>query len=329
MPANLTPQYMAAEKRYKEAGTDNERLRALKDMLATIPKHKGTDKLQADIKQRMAKIKESIEKGGKSGKRQFRYHVDKEGLPQIVLTGPPNVGKSQLLAQLTNATPEIANYPYTTRIYLPGILIYQNYHIQLVDLPPVSEEHMEFWVPEIIKNADAVFLVIDLSSPDPLEQLEISLRLLKENRVILTNKDLEHDPYQPEYYLKGMIIGNKSEAREAPDNWEVLQELYEEKYLMCPISARTGSNLEELKRMTVELLDIIRVYSKPPGKEPNREQPFIFKRGSTLLDFANLIHHDFAQKLRFARVWGATKFNGQRVKNEYELNDEDVIELHI
>jgi ribosome-interacting GTPase 1 len=329
MPANLTPQYLAAEKHYKDASTDHERLRALKEMLAMIPKHKGTDKLQADIKRRMAKIKEGIEKGGGSGKHPFRYHVDKEGLPQIALVGLPNVGKSQLLAQLTHATPEIAEYPFTTRMFLPGIMDYQNFHIQLVDLPALAAEHLEFWVPEMIKNADAVLLIIDLSLSDPLEQLETSFSLLRENRILMIDQALEHDPYQPEFYLKGMIIGNKSDHPAAPDNWQVLQELFGEKYLMCPISARSGSNLNELRRMCVVLLDIIRVYSKPPGKEPNRSLPFIFKRGSTLLDFANTIHHDFARKLKFARVWGATKFNGQRVKIDYVLTDEDVIELHL
>lgn len=329
MPANLTPQYLAAEKHYKDAGTDNERLRALKEMLATIPKHKGTDKLQADIKRRIAKIKEGIEKGGRSGKHQFRYHVEKEGLPQIALSGLPNVGKSQLLAELTHATPEIAEYPFTTRIFLPGIMDFRNFHIQLVDLPALAAEHLEYWVPEIIKNADAVFLIVDLGSPDPLEQLETTLGLLRENRILIANEIPEHDPYQPEYYLKGLIVGNKSDHPAAPGNWQILLELYSDRFRMCPVSARNRTNLDELRQMSIDLLDVIRVYSKPPGKEPNRNLPFIFKRGSTLLDFANTIHHDFAEKLKFARVWGATKFNGQRVKLDYPLEDEDVIELHL
>jgi len=329
MPANLTPQYMNAEKKYKEARTDRERLQALKEMLATIPKHKGTDKLQADIKRRIARLREEMQHGGKGSKHQFRFHVDKEGLPQLVLVGLPNVGKSQLLAALTNATPEIASYPYTTRMYLPGVMTYLNYQIQIVDLPAISDEYMEFWVPEIIKHANGVLLVIDLNRDDPLEQLELSLQILEQHRIILTKDEFKADPYQPETYLPGLIIANKGDGASAPDNWQVLQELYENKYSLCPVSASTGTNLEELKRLCIDLLGIIRVYSKPPGKAPNRDKPFIMKRGETLLDFARLVHHDFAENLKFARVWGAAKFNGQRIKADYVLNDEDIIELHI
>lgn len=329
MPANLTPQYYSAEKRYKEAQTDSERLNALKEMLAIIPKHKGTDKLQADLKRRIARIKEDIQKGGKGGKRQFRYHVDKEGLPQLVLVGQANSGKSQLLAQLTHAKPEIADYPFTTRMYLPGVLIHENYHIQLVDLPAVSQEFMEFWVPEIIKNADGILLTIDIGVPDALSQVKDTFEILKEHRIIMTNKIVDADPYSPEQYLKGILVGNKSDLKNARENWEVLLELYAENHLMCPVSAANRTNLDELKQMSIDLLDIIRVYSKPPGKDPNREKPFILKNGSTLHDFANMIHHDFADNLKFARVWGSATFDGQRVKSDYVMQDEDVIELHI
>ena len=329
MPANLTPQYMNAEKKYKEAPNDRERLRALKEMLSTIPKHKGTDKLQADIKRRIAHLKEDLQHGGKGSKHQFRYHVDKEGLPQLVLVGLPNVGKSQLMAALTNASPDIANYPYTTRMYLPGVMSYLNYHIQLVDLPAISNEFMEFWVPEIVKHANGILLVVDLSLDDPLEQLEQSMEILNEHRIILTAEPREPEPYQPECYLQGLIVGNKGDTHQAPDNWQVLYELYGDQFLMCPVSASSGANLDELKQFCIDSLDVIRVYSKPPGKEPNRQKPFIMKNGDTLLEFANMVHHDFARKLKYARVWGSVKFNGQRAKIDYVLNDEDVIELHI
>lgn len=329
MSANLTPQYNRAEQQYKEAQSDNERLQALKLMLSVIPKHKGTDKLQAEIKRKISQLKEDIQKGGKGSRRQFRHYVDKEGLPQIAIAGQPNVGKSLLLAQLTNATPDIADYPYTTRMYLPGVMNYRNFHIQLVDLPAVSREYMEFWVPEIIKQADGLLLLIDLSIADPLDQLDETLEILKDNKIILIKNEVESKPYQPEKYLPGLVIGNKSDSKQARDNWEVIQELYGERYYFCPVAAATGTNLKELMRQCVEMLDIIRVYSKPPGKEPNREKPFILKNGSKLLDFANRVHHDFANKLKFARVWGAARFDGQRVKTDYVLNDEDVIELHI
>jgi len=329
MPANLTPQYLEAEKKYREAKTDQERLNALKEMLRTIPKHKGTDKLQADIKRRIAMVKEEAEKKGKSVKKKFSYYVKREGLPQIVLVGPPNVGKSQLITALTNAQPEIADYPYTTRMYLPGVLIYKNFHIQLVDLPPVSNEYMEFWVLEIIKHADAAALMIDLAVDDPLAQIEDTLTILKKSRIFLTNEEHEFDPYTAEHYLQALLIGNKSDLKEAPENWEIITELYQSQFPMCPISAKNRTNLTELQKLMIDVLNVIRVYSKPPGKEPSKDRPFILKRGSTLKDFAEAVHHDFAKKLKFARVWGTVKFDGQRVNREYSLEDEDIIELHL
>ena len=106
MPANLTPQYLKAEERYKQAKTDPEKLLALEEMLATIPKHKGTEKLQGDIKQRISRLKkESLKKKG-SHHWESDFFAVKEGAGQIVILGPPNTGKSQLLASLTSAHPE-------------------------------------------------------------------------------------------------------------------------------------------------------------------------------------------------------------------------------
>ncbi|MBN1351988.1 TGS domain-containing protein [candidate division KSB1 bacterium] len=329
MPANLTPQYHEAERRYREASTDRERLAALKEMLRLIPKHKGTDKLQADIKRRIANINDLIQREGKSGRKQFSYYVKKEGLPQVALVGAPNTGKSQLIAALTNAHPEIAGYPYTTRMVLPGVLIHENFHIQLIDLPPVSDDYMEYWVPEVIKHADAALLIVDLGAEDVLEQIETVIQILEKHRIFLSGEDVEVDPYRAEYHLKTILAGNKSDIKIAPENWEVIAELYEARFPLCPISAKALSNLEEIKQALISLLDIIRVYSKPPGKEASKERPFILKRGSTLKEFAIEVHHDFADKLKFARVWGHTKFDGQKVNRDYVLEDEDIIELHL
>ena len=284
MPANLTVLYHEAEKEYRRAQTARERLQALKKMLAMIPKHKGTDKLQADIKRKIARLKENIQNGGKGSKQHFRYHVDREGLPQIALAGPPNTGKSQLLATLTHAHPEIADYPYTTQVFLSGIMGYENFHIQLVDLPAISANHMETWVPEVIKNTDAILLIIDLSRSDVLDQIDTTIALLKERRIICSQEYHFPNPYQPERYLPTMIVGNKSDMKSAPENWQTIEKLYQDSFQLCPISAKSNSNLAELQQRMVKLMDIIRVYSKPPGQDVQHDHPFIFKRGSTLHD---------------------------------------------
>src|SRR5215471_6465645 len=177
MPANLTPQYMEAEKRFKQAVSVEEKVAALEEMMATIPKHKGTEKLQADLKKKMSVLRKEAEDHKKGGKRES-FVVEREGARQLALVGAPNSGKSQLLRALTHATPEVAEYPYTTRIPIPGMLLFENVRLQLIDLPPISPEYTESWVPQIIRNADAVLWVLDLSDDDVLDELDETLTLL-------------------------------------------------------------------------------------------------------------------------------------------------------
>src|ERR1041385_3879966 len=171
MPANLTPQYMDAEKRFKQAQSAAGKIAALEEMMATIPKHKGTEKLQADLKKKMSTLRKEAEQSKKGGRRET-FVVDREGARQLALVGAPNSGKSQLVRALTHATPEVADYPYTTRVPIPGMLIFDNTRFQLVDLPPISFEYTESWVAQVIRNADALLWVADLSDDDILDRLE-------------------------------------------------------------------------------------------------------------------------------------------------------------
>ena len=328
MPANLTPDYLAAEERYRQAKTPAEKIQALKDMHAHIPKHKGTMKLQGDIKKRMAKHKAELQQEKKAGKRATIFHVEKEGAGQVVLAGLPNVGKSQLVSSLTHASPEIAEYPFTTRMPHPAMMPFENIQIQLVDLPPISTEHMEFWVPNIIRNSDAVLLVVDLTA-DPLNQTEISLEIMKDSKLDLVREEPDVDPWSSVAYKKTMIVANKNEFNGPEDTFNILKDLYNDSFPILSVSAKHGKNLEELKRHIYDMLNILRVHSKPPGKEAELDKPFILKRGSTLLDFAQTVHKDFAEKLKYARIWGSEKFDGQRVNKDYVLVDGDIIELHI
>jgi ribosome-interacting GTPase 1 len=126
-----------------------------------------------------------------------------------------------------------------------------------------------------------------------------------------------------------MLICNKLDEDGAAESFQVLEELYASEYPMAAVSASRGDGLDELRRTIFRMLNVIRVYSKPPGKDAEMERPYTLKNGSTLLEFANLVHHDFGEKLRFARIWGHTKFDGQRVTKDYILQDKDVVELHI
>lgn len=329
MPANLTPQYFAAEERYKQAKDDRERLKALKEMLAVIPKHKGTEKLQGDIKRKIARLKDELQaKKSKKGAKRFSYSVEKEGAAQIVIVGPPNVGKSQLVNSLANTTFEVADYPFTTRVFQPAMMPYEDIQIQLIDLPPVSKEYMENWIPSIIKGSDGILFLIDLSKDDLLAQVEITLELLNYHKIELIDKSVAENDVRWSY-LKSLLVANKIDLPNAEENFKILNEFYGNRFMICATSVIQQQYLEKLKQEIIRLLNIVRIYSKRPGCETDYKKPFVFPKGSTLIDFAKAVHKDFAQNLKFARVWGHSKFDGQRITKDYVLEDKDVIELHI
>jgi uncharacterized protein len=328
MPANLTPQYLEADRRFRQAKTAAEKIGALEDMLALIPKHKGTEKMQADLKRRLSKAREEAQKKGKAGGRGTTYHVPREGAGQVVLVGPPNSGKSMLLAMLTNAVPEVADYPFTTRKPLPGMMEFENIKIQLVDLPPIAPAWTEGWVFALIRNADLVLVLVDLSSDDVLEQVEQIKTQLAAHKLRLMRHASGESTDEGEITKRALLVGNKEDVDDAKERAILLAELYAADLPVCTISAASGSNLEALRQALYTGLDIIRVYTKSPGKKPDLQAPFVLKQGATVLDVAGAVHKDIAASLKFAKIWGADKFDGQRVTREYVVQDGDVIELH-
>ena len=327
MPANLTPQYYDAERRYKSASSPQDKLDALKFMLSEIPKHKGTEKLQGDIKKKIAKTKSELQKAAKHGPKAHSFHVKKEGAGQVALIGAPNVGKSNLVCALTHAKPEVADYPFTTRQPCPGMMNFENIKIQLIDLPPVSNDYMEYWVPNVIRNADLLALIVDLSSPDPLEEVETIKDILESKKMKLVRQVPEEIEDFSIAIKNTIIFGNKFDAN--PEMFDLLAEMLNDEFTFHPTSAKSEVLLNQMRNTIFDTLQIVRVYSKPPGKHVDRNEPFILRQGSTLSDLAILVHREIANKLRFARVWGTSKYDGQRVNRDYELIDGDVIELHV
>lgn len=326
MPANLPPQYFEAEKRFREAKIPAEKVAALEEMLAIMPHHKGTDKLRASLRKKLSKLKVEQERR-KGASRTDLYTVKREGAGQVALVGLPNVGKSQLLASLTNAEPGVAHYPFTTQRPQAGMVTFENVQIQLVDLPPLTEDHFEPWAFNIMRSADALLLVLDLSQ-DPLAELETILKVLHGQRIVLLGKD-DKDAGTTGFIKSSLMVGNKGDLAEAEENFAVLQEFYGERFPITMVSAQRGLNLEGLRGRLYTLLNIMRVYPKRPGHEPDLSSPVILRQGSTVLDLAKEIHKDFVTKLRYARIWGSGKFDGQRVQRDYPLQDGDIIELHI
>lgn len=322
MPANLTPEYFAAERKFRAAATPEEKLAALEEMLATIPKHKGTEKMQADIKRRLAKTKAEMQRRPGVARHKPVYLIQKEGAGQIILMGPPNSGKSSLLKALTSANPEVAPYPFTTHAPLPGMVRYENIQMQLVDLPPIDRNFLYPWLATVTRAADAVLLVFDLSSDDLLTEAEEvfaffnrhNLRLLKEGKTTREAK-------------RALVVANKADQAGLETHLELLKAFCGELPLL-PVSATREINLEELKAKMFGLLEIIRVYTKPPGKKPTWEEPFVVKKGTTVFEAAAIVHKEIASNLKFARVWGKKTLGGQMVSRDYMLEDGDVVEFH-
>jgi uncharacterized protein len=328
MPANLTAPYKAAEATYRAAVTREEKLAALEEMLRQIPKHKGTEKLQADIRSRIAKLKKEPTK--KSGGRGLSHRIPAEGAGQVVLVGLPNAGKSALVATLTAADPVVADYPMSTRDATPGMMPFRDVAFQLVDLPPLCDEHVEPWVYDLVRGGDLAWLVVSIE--EPLEGLEAVERLLAGKAIRLLPDPDADDPETGERrpgwtYLPAILVVTGMDRPGARDDLAALDELVSLPWPRAAVSTVTGEGMASLGERTFDALRILRVYTKEPGHEPDLERPFTLPIGATVADLARAIHSDLAEGLESARVWGPSAFDGQRVHRDHPLADGDVVEL--
>jgi hypothetical protein len=330
MPANLTPQYLEAERKYREAKTPQEKIRALKEMYSVMPKHKGTDRLQGDVKRKIAKLNEEIEHVKKGAGKRHNEYVPREGAGQVVLLGPPNSGKSSIIDRLTHATPEVGPYPFTTKKPLPAMMPYEDIQIQMVDMPPITETYYEGWLSNIVRDCDLVLLVVGVDELDPDGSLKVIYKHMEEASVLFTGEDVEKEE-APDYRSikkKSLLALNKVDLGEAGIVRDLVQPVIGD-VPIYDVSCESGVGLENLRQVIYEALAIVRVYTKVPGKKPDLSKPYVVKRGTTVMGIARAIHKDFAERLRFARVWGHTKYEGQPVEKSYVLQDKDVIEIHI
>jgi len=326
MPANLPPQYFEAEKRLRSAKEPEEKIAALQEMLAIMPHHKGTDKLHASLRQKIARFSQEAERKYATARRAG-FYISREGAGQVMLVGLASVGKSQLLAALTEAIPEIADYPFTTKTPIPGMMKFEDIQIQLVDTPPIGHKEVRVLLANTLRNADLIAIVIDLSR-EPASQVETALQGLREARIEpLTDDDTQVTPGS--YPRKMLIVGNKNDLAGSNENWKRLRPQYARLFPLVSISAREGGGLEEFKRAVYQALNIVRVYTKTPGSKADLTDPMILEKGSTLREAAESLHKDFYQNLRYAVVWGSGKYDGQRVSKGHVLQDGDIVEFHI
>jgi len=322
MPENLTPMYRKAEETFRQATTVAEKIAALEEMYALLPKHKGTEKMQAEIRHKLSKLREAGDVRHHGAIDQF--HVEKHGAGQVVLVGTPNSGKSALVGALTKAHVNVAPYPFATHLPVPGMMPFEDIQIQLVDMPPIVPEGIPGGMMGTFRNADILALAIDLAA-DVLEQVDACLGVLGQCGLVPPGREAPEGGAAK----RMILVGTKLDLPGADASFEALKELHAGLMPMLAASATTLHGLGEIPRICFRLLGVVRVYSKEPGKPPDMERPFVLPQGCTVLDLAAAVHRDIAQNLKRARIWGANMYDGQPVQRDHVLADRDVLELHV
>ncbi|MBP88743.1 MAG: GTP-binding protein [Planctomycetaceae bacterium] len=330
MPANLTQQYHKAEAEYRRASTPDEELQCLQLMLRELPKHKGTDKLQADLRQKISRAKKEVESQSKrGGGKSATLRIPRQGAGRAVLLGGPNAGKSQLMTSITKASPAVAPYPFTTHQPSPGMMPFEDISVQLIDTRPITEDVFDPVTQGLVRGADLVVLLVDLGADEGIEQLHELIDKLASTKTRLATTSYLDQSDMGVSFTSTVLAPNKIDLLGAIVRLEFLHEFCPLDFPEFAISAEQGLGLDELKRAIYEAMDVVRIYTKlPTAKEPDYDKPFTIRRGGTLLDIAGQIHKDMATNLKFARVWGSEVHDGTTVKGDYVLHDKDIVELH-
>jgi uncharacterized protein len=330
MAANLTPQYLEAEAEYKKAQTAEERLACLKKMWSLLPKHKASEKLQAELKTKISSTKDEVENERKKPKKVgVSYKIPRQGAGQYVIVGAPNVGKSLLLTRLTRATPEVAAFPFTTREPHAGMMDWEDVRVQLIDTPPITADFIEGYLSSMVRSADGALLMVDLGDDDAPFAAEAVIDKIAHSKTILSREQGIDSEDPGKQHIRTLVVANKIDLPGAADRLEIVKEFLGGRFPIHVISAEKGTGLEALREALYRSLQLIRVYTKHPGKPPDLASPYTCPLGSTVVQMAALVHRDFEQGLKSARIWGTGVFDGQSVGRDHVLQDKDVVELHM
>ncbi|MBD3310583.1 TGS domain-containing protein [Candidatus Woesearchaeota archaeon] len=322
MPTNVTAEYAAAEAEYSRASTKEEKVKALEKMYATVPKHKGTEKLRQQIKTKLSRFRADIEKEAAKKAKGHSVAVKKEGAATVMVTGPPSSGKSSLINALCGSKLEVGAYCFTTKKPEVAVMKYKDVKLQMVEIPAITEGYSssakgrQFM--SIARTADLILIVTHIPGLDNL------LKEFRKANILLNEKG---DEEMGKVGIPGLIVQNKTEL---PDSDKTYQGLC--KYYQFDIVRVSGiqKRLNRLKQEIWQHLGLVKIYTKEPGKKAKMSEPLTLEKGSTIEDMAEHIHKDFIRKFRFARVWGkSAKFEAQRVGLNHRLADDDVVELHM
>jgi uncharacterized protein len=329
MPANLTPQYQKAEEEYRRAQNPEEQIHCLERMLTLIPKHKGTEKLQADLKTRLKEARGAAEHEAQTPKKIGKtYRYPRQGAGQVVLLGGPNAGKSRILAELTHATPEVAPYPFTTREPLPGMMAWEDVAVQLIDTPPITDSHFEPYLTSIVRSVDLTLLVFDGSSDDAPDQTIDVVRQLTTRKTELTAQSGFAEDDFSTVRVKTRLVATRADDPGCDNRLAYLKEAMPHEFPLLKVEFDRPDSREELRRAIYGALGVIRIYTKRPGRAAELESPFTIPVAGTVDDLALRVHREMAEQLKFAKVWGTSARDGQSVGRDHALADKDVVELH-
>ncbi|MGE4000823.1 MAG: GTPase [Planctomycetaceae bacterium] len=334
MPANLTPQYKKAEDAYRRAQSAEERVGCLEEMLRLIPKHKGTTHMQADLKTRLKETRAEIETEKSAGKSTRSFRIPRQGAGTVILLGGPNAGKSRILKELTNAAPEVAEYPFTTREPLPGMMPWEDVKVQLIDTPPVTESHLEPYITGYVRSADLVLLCFDGGSDDAPEQTaEVVAQLDSRKTRLSTWSGFDEEDYSI-VHVKTLMAVTRGDDPDAAERLAFFREIMAgtpaagSEFPSVAVELERADSIQELRNRIYETLNVIRVYTKKPGKPAEYEDPYTLPHGGTVEDLAVKVHRDLADSLKHAKIWGTSAQDGQTVGREHVLTDRDLVELH-
>ena len=328
MPANLTPQYQKAEESYRKAQSPEEQIDSLQEMLKLIPKHKGTEKLQADLKSRLKEAKSQLQAEKKSPKKGLSYRIPHQGAGQVILLGAPNSGKSRLLAELSNSQPEVAAYPFTTREPMPGMMPWEDVKVQLIDTPPITDSHIEPYLTGMVRSADMALLCFDGSSDNAPQETAVVIGQLESRKTFLSDKTGFDDDDFSIVRVKTLLVITRGNDPDCETRLELFYDLVTNRFEIVTVELDSEESRENLRNSIYESLGMIRVYTKAPGKPADYKDPYSIREGGTVEDVALQVQRELAEKLKFAKVWGKSVHDGQSVGREHALCDKDLVELH-